>query len=48
MLPVRIAFPTLDSILLPASTLGCLPDPLLFETFLDSLSPHDYIVCKDA
>ena len=48
MLPVKIAFPTLASILLPASTVGCLPDDLLLETFLDSLSPHDYMVCKDA
>ena len=48
MLPVKIAFPTLASILLPASNLRCFPDHLLFETFLDSLSPHDYMVCKDA
>ena len=48
MIPVKIAFPTLASILLSASTLGCLPDHLLFETFLESLSSHDYIVCKDA
>ena len=48
MLPVKIAFPTLASTLLPASTVGCLPDDLLLENFLDSLSPHDYMVCKDA
>ena len=31
MLPVKIAFPTLASILLPASTVGCLPDDLLLD-----------------
>ena len=48
MLPVKIAFPALASILLSASTVGCLLDHLLLETFLDSLSPHDCQVCKDA
>ena len=46
MLSVKIAFPTLASILLP--TVCNLPDPLLPGAFLDCLSPHDARICRDA
>ena len=46
MLPVKIAFPTLASILLP--NLKDLPNQLMLEAFLDSLSPHDACICREA
>ena len=46
MLPVKVAFPILAAILLPKST--TLPDSVLLESFVDSLSSHDTIVCQEA
>ena len=46
MLPIKIAFPTLASFFLAKPV--NIPDQLLLEAFIDSLSAHDAAICKEA
>ncbi len=46
ILPVKVAFPTLAAMILPNA--GCLPEEILIESFIDSLSLLDASVLRDA
>ena len=48
ILPTRIAFPCLKSMLIPQSDVGCMTDEMLVDCFIDSINCHESKIVREA